>query len=97
MENIVHLYSAQTFGTILFQYPIVFGFVHPRGLRYYAVIGTSAAVYISCHVVLHAVVRPCVVFCACFIFYNNKLMKYVVQQEKTALMAYWLTCSPRVR
>ena len=44
-------------------------------LRYYAVIGISAAVYISCHVVLHAVINPCVVFCACFIFYNNILIK----------------------
>ena len=30
-ENIVYLYGAQLFDTISFQYPIVFGFVHPRG------------------------------------------------------------------
>ena len=34
MENIVYLYRAQTFDTILFQYPIVFGFVHPRGTTF---------------------------------------------------------------
>ena len=47
MENIVYLYSAQTFGTILFQYPIVFGCVHPRGpplLRCYW--DTSCRLYI---------------------------------------------------
>ena len=56
-------------------------------LRYYALIRTSAAVYIYCHVILQAVVKPCVVFCACFIFYNNILIQYVVQQDKTALVA----------
>ena len=35
--NIVYLYGAQLIDTILFQYPIVFGFVHPCG--YYAVMG----------------------------------------------------------
>ena len=29
--NIVYLYGAQLFDTILFQYPIELGFVHPRG------------------------------------------------------------------
>ena len=73
--NIVYLFRAQLFDTILFQYPIVFGLYTLAILRYYAVIGTSAAVFISCHVVLHTVVRPCVVFCASFIFYNNILIK----------------------
>ena len=30
-RNIVYLYGAQPFDKIVFQYPIVFGFVHPRG------------------------------------------------------------------
>ena len=69
--NIVYLYRAQTFDAILFQYPIVLGFVHPRGPPLYMypsitfrVLVTSVAVYISCHVVFHTVVRICVFFCA---------------------------------
>ena len=43
----------------------------------FTVLVTSAAVYISCHVILHAVVRPCVCSLVCM-FYN--IIQYVVQQ-----------------
>ena len=71
--NIVYLYSYLT--RFYSSIPLCLDLYTLVILRYYAVIGTSAAVYISCHVVLHTVVRPCVVFCACFIFYNNILIK----------------------
>jgi hypothetical protein len=86
--NIVYLYRAQTFDAILFQYPIVFRFVHPRGPPLYMypsitfrVLVTSVAVYISCHTVFHTVVRTCVFFCACFIIYNNTITKCLFQQD----------------
>ena len=88
MENIVYLSGVQPFDTILFQCPIVFGFVHPRGPLLYMYpsitftsLVTSVAVYMSCHTVFHTVVRTCVFFCACFIICNNTITKCVFQQD----------------
>ena len=88
MENIVYLSGVQPFDTILFQYPIMFGFVHRRDPPLYmyhtitlTVLVTSVAVYMSCHTVFHTVVRTCVFFCACFIIYNNTITKCVFQQD----------------
>ena len=90
--SIVQLSGVQPFDNILFQYPIVLGgsrswsSIMDPGITF-TVLVSSAAVYVFGHVSLHTVLRTCVVFCTCFIIYNNILIQYVVQQDKTALVA----------
>ena len=85
MENIVYLYRAQPFDCIPVSHcvrictPSWSSIMDPNIT--FKVIVSSAVVYISCHVFLHAVVRICIVVCAYLIIYNNTITKCVLQQE----------------
>ena len=83
MENIVLLSGVQPFDTILFQYPIVFGFVHPRGPRYihvsYHNSHSSCDIRCRLYVLLcsfpHSCKKMCILLCMFYNLqqYNNKM------------------------